>query len=328
MPRLTTARKLKVAARTARNMVVGRPITASFEITFNCNARCKHCNWGHYVEEPRLGPKVWGDLVAEIQSAVVQISGGEPLLRKDVYDIVAEMRRRDPWGVFVFTTNVQLMDEEKYVRLREAGVDEFSFSLDYPDERHNEFRRLKKNFEYISELVPKLALYGNEDIVLACVVQSDNYRDLPRIAELAKEWGVCVNFSVYTHLRSGNEALLFSQDGKLEALRAVVDRLIEMQKNGYPIVTSSYSLRKMLAFYSTNAVPNCKAGRRFLIVNPWGKLAPCGVIQGRHNSQKELVEAFGRNNTCEQCYTAIRANCEKSPYRMIVDALRLVRTRQ
>ena len=104
-----------------------------------------------------------------------------------------------------------------------VGVDEFSFSLDYPDERHNEFRKLKKNFEHLRELIPRLAAYGNRDIVLACVIQSENYRDLPRIAELAKQWGVEVNFSIYNHLRTGNRELSINSAGALDELRTIFD---------------------------------------------------------------------------------------------------------
>ena len=328
MPKLSTARKLGVALRAAKNMAVGRPITVSFEITFNCNANCKHCNWGPYVKEPRLGPEVWADRLAELKPAVAQISGGEPLLRKDVYDIIAEMRRRDPLAVFVFTTNVQLLTEEKYLRLREVGVDEFSFSLDYPDERHNEYRKLKENFEHIRDLVPRLAQHGHDDIVMACVVQSDNFTELPRIAELAKQWGVKVNFSIYTHLRSGNTELTINPNGQLSALIGIIDQLVRMQRDGYPIVTSEYSMRKIIEFYRTRSMPDCQAGRRFFIINPWGKIAPCGMIQGEYDSQDEIIEKFTKSNRCDQCYTAIRANCEKSPKRMVLDALRALRTRK
>lgn len=327
MPKLSATRKLAVAARAAKNMAIGRPITVSFEITFNCNANCRHCNWGPYVEEPHLSPEVWANRLVELKPAVAQISGGEPLLRKDVCDIIAKMRQRDPLAVFVFTTNVQLLTEEKYFKLRDAGVDEFSFSLDYPNERHNEYRQLKKNFEHICELVPQLARHGNDDIVMACVVQADNFTELPRIAELAREWGVKVNFSIYTHLRTGNKELTISPDGQLSALTKVVNQLVMMQRNGYPIVTSAFSMRKIIEFYQTRSMPDCQAGRRFFIINPWGKIAPCGMIQGEFDSQDEIIEKFTRSNRCDQCYTAIRANCEKSVLRMILDALRAVRRR-
>ena len=145
MPKLTLRRKATVAGRTATNIARSRPITVSFEVTYNCNADCLHCDLGAYVKEPRLGPEVFAHWISELRPAVAQISGGEPLLRKDILDIIAAMRKRDPAAVFVLTTNVQLLTEEKYLQLRQAGIDQFSLSLDYPDERQNTFRKLKNN---------------------------------------------------------------------------------------------------------------------------------------------------------------------------------------
>ncbi len=326
MPKLSTARKMLLAGRTAKNLATGKPITVSFEVTFNCNADCLHCNWGLYIKEPRLGPEFWANKLGELQPAVAQISGGEPLLRKNIVEIIQAMREQDPLAVFVLTTNGQLLTEENYFRLREAGVDEFSCSIDYPDSRHNEYRKLKNNFEYLSDLVPRLAGHHNQDIVLACVIQSDNFKSAPQIAQLARDWGVKVNFSIYTHLRTGNTDLGINSNGQLGELHKIVDQLVKMQSNGYPIVTSEYSLRRVLDFYRQGALPDCQAGRRFFIVNPWGKLAPCGLIQGQFDTQEELLEKFTKGNRCELCYTAIRANCEKSPSRMIADALRTLRT--
>ena len=228
MPKLSLQRKVRIAGRTTGNIFRARPITVSFEVTYNCNARCKHCDLGDYVKEPRLAPEAFGRWMSELRPAVAQISGGEPLLRKDLVDIIRDMRRRDQVAVFVLTTNVQLLDEEKYLALKDAGVDQFSLSLDYPDERQNDFRRLKKNFEHIRELVPRLARYGNQDLILACVVQSDNFRELPRIAELARQWGAAVNFSTYNALRTGNKDYLISSKQGLDELRQVVDRLADM----------------------------------------------------------------------------------------------------
>jgi len=323
MPKLSPKRQLQLAARAITNLARGRPITVSFEVTFNCNADCEHCNWGRSlkVDEPRLEPARWGDLVDEIRPVVAQISGGEPLLRRDIYDIISEMRRRDGLAAFVLTTNAQILNEERYERLRECGIDQFSISLDYPDERHNGYRSLDNSFQKLRELIPRLTAKGNDDVLLACVVQSQNYRDLPAIVEIAREWGASVNFSIYTHLRTGKEYLTVNPDGQLVELAEVVERLIRMQADGYPIATSPYSLRKIVEFYRTRSQPNCQAGRRFFIVNPWGKLAPCGIIHGDYCNQRELVEGFSKGNKCELCYTAIRGNSEKSPYRMIADAV-------
>lgn len=328
MPALTAARQAKIAGRTLKNILTGKPVCVSFEITYNCNARCKHCDLGDYIEEPRLGPEVFGEHIAQLKPAVAQISGGEPTLRKDLPEIVREMRRRDPVAVFVITTNVQILNEERYLELRDAGIDQFSLSLDYPDERQNEFRNLKGNFERIAELVPRLARHGNNDIIFACVVQSDNFRDLPKIADLAKKWGVSVNFSTYNSLRTDNTDYLVTKPEDQVDLKRVVDQLLEMQSDGYSIHTSRWTMYQMMKFFRTGHHPNCRAGTRFLIVNPWGKLTPCGMFRDMYDSQEELVSKFARTNECDKCFTSIRANSEKSLYRLLVDALRVVRSKR
>jgi MoaA/NifB/PqqE/SkfB family radical SAM enzyme len=325
MPRLSGARKAGIAFRTLKNIIVGRPVTVSFEVTYNCNARCKHCDLGDYIKEPKKTPDDFARWIEELRPAVAQISGGEPMLRKDIYDIVREMRRRDPVAVFVITTNVSILNEERYLKLREAGIDQFSFSLDYPDERHNEFRSLKGNFEHIRDLSKKLVKHGNKDIILACVVQSDNFRDLPRMAELAKEWGVAINFSTYNSLRTDNTDYLVQSNGDLSELTQIVDKLAAMQKDGYPIMTSEWTLRQMIKFFRTGHYANCRAGTRFMIVGPTTELTPCGMFRETYESQKDLQKRFASQNKCDLCFTSIRANSEKTAYRLLVDALRVVR---
>ncbi len=327
MPPLSAGRKAKIAARTALNILRGKPVTVSFEITYNCNADCEHCDLGHYIEEPRLEPHVFADWIPKLKPAVAQLSGGEPTLRKDLPEIARAMRARDKTMILVVTTNAQNINEERYLALKEAGVDHFSMSLDYPDERHNTFRHLNGNFEHMADLVPRLAKYNNQDIIMACVVQSDNFRDLPQIAERAREWGVACNFSTYNSLRTGREFYLISKPEDQVELEAIVDKLLTMQKEGYPILTSEWTLREMIKFFKEGKNSDCKAGKRFAIVNPWGKLTPCGMVREQFDSQAEMIEKFTKDNKCEKCFTAIRANCEKTPARLLKDALRAVRAR-
>jgi MoaA/NifB/PqqE/SkfB family radical SAM enzyme len=277
---------------------------------------------GDYIAEPRTEAEVFANWLEELKPAVAQISGGEPTLRKDLVEIVQAMRQRDPVAVFVITSNVQNLNEERYLQLREAGIDQFSFSLDYPDGRHNVFRNLKNNFQHIQELIERVVKYKNDDIVLACVVQSDNFRDLPRMAALAREWGVTVNFSTYNSLRTGKEYYLISNPDDLAELREIVEELVSMQKNGYPIMSSPWTLRQMVKFFETGRREDCRAGHRFLIVTPWGKVSPCGMNREGYESREQLQREFSSKNLCDQCFTAIRANSEKSPYRLLLDGIR------
>ena len=77
----------------------------------------------------------------------------------------------------------------------------------------------------------------------------------------------------------------------------------------------------MRSFFSNGGIPNCRAGEKFLIVNPDGALSPCGLILKKFDSQKELVRQFSKGNTCKDCNTSIRANSEKPIKKLVVESL-------
>jgi len=119
MSRLSKTRQLALGLRGVKNFFGKKPLCVSFEITYSCNARCQHCHLGGMIkDEKRASP----------EPVVAQISGGEPLLRKDLKDIIQAIYRPQRPPYIVITTNAALLDEKKYRELREAGVDEFSLS--------------------------------------------------------------------------------------------------------------------------------------------------------------------------------------------------------
>lgn len=68
-------RALSLGKRGFLNYVQNRPYSVSFEVTYSCNARCKHCHLGGPVTEERATPARLGLLYNEIQSVVAIISG-------------------------------------------------------------------------------------------------------------------------------------------------------------------------------------------------------------------------------------------------------------
>ena len=72
------------------------------------------------------------------------------------------------------------MTEERYLELREAGVDQFSVSLDFPDDRHDVFRGLPGLYDHISDLIPRCARHGYDNIVLNSCITSENVDEINR----------------------------------------------------------------------------------------------------------------------------------------------------
>lgn len=317
-------RALSLAKRGVRNFFTRRPLTVSFEVTYSCNARCKHCHLGGIIKGEQLAsPERFGELCRQIQPVVAQISGGEPLLRKDLEQIVQSMKRPNRAPYIVVTTNGLMLTRQRYESLRRAGVDQFSVSLDYPDERHDEFRGVKGLFRRIENLVKELSAGNGKAITLSCVVQRDNFRDLIKIADLSERWGVSVNFSTYTWLRTNDMNYVLDQDDLVE-FRHIVRQLLSLRNKYRNFFASEYTFDRMIEFYKRGGIPNCKAGEKFFIVNPDGTFSPCGLIITRYKHQHEIYEKFLKTNTCTACNTSIRSNCEKPVKYLIKDNLRSI----
>ncbi|OGD19877.1 MAG: hypothetical protein A2W03_08315 [Candidatus Aminicenantes bacterium RBG_16_63_16] len=314
-------RSLSLAGLGIKNYLVKRPLTISFEITHACNARCRHCHLGGPFQENRATARDYGRICREVKPVIAQISGGEPLLRRDLDDIVREFRVPNRAPYIVITTNAALLTVQRYAELREAGVDEFSISLDYPDERHDEFRGIPGLFGKISRLIDGLNASGDKAITLCCVVQRDNFRDLPRLAELAREWNVKINFSTYTPLRTNDQDYMIS-GGDLLELREITRRLLAFRKNHDTVFNTEYAFDNMIRYFEQGGIPRCRTGDRFCNVNPDGTFSPCGLIITRHPSLRELRRKFARTNTCIYCLTSIRSNCEKPLWRSARDTLK------
>ena len=181
-------RTASLTKRAVTNYLVNRPLCVSFEITHNCNARCKHCHRGGEVDKKRASPEQFSDMFNELKPPVIQISGGEPLLRKDVYEIIEALKQPDGTPFIIFVTNAALLTEENYHRLCDTGVDMYSVSLDYPDERHDEFRSIPGLFGHIRALVEAVTAENDNGITLNCVVHSKNFREMIPRCELALDW--------------------------------------------------------------------------------------------------------------------------------------------
>ena len=292
--------------------ITNRPIVVSYEITLSCNCNCRHCDLGGLIkDEKQIKPEEYGDLTQRLKPLAAQISGGEPLLRKDIAAIVKAIKQS---GVkyMILVTNGALLNESNYLQLREAGVDQFSVSLDFPDERHDEFRRRPGLYKRLEQTLPRLAKLGFQYIILNTAITKDNLREIVPLTKKAAEWGVDISYSAYTALRTGNKDYCLNNGEDLEILRQAINELIILKNQGIHLVNPELTLRDTLKFFEQGYMPNCKAGIRFLIVMPDGSLVPCSLHRSKYATQEEMIENFSRTNQCGSCYVAIRSYSEMS----------------
>jgi MoaA/NifB/PqqE/SkfB family radical SAM enzyme len=303
---------IKLITEAIHNYTTSRPMVVSYEVTLSCNCNCRHCDLGGFIkDEKQIEPEEYGDLTQRLKPLAAQISGGEPLLRKDITDIVKAIRQA---GVryTILVTNGVLLNESNYLQLREAGVNQFSVSLDFPDERHDEFRRRPGLYRRLGQTLPLLARLGFRDIVLNTAITKANVREVLPLEKKAAEWGVDISYSAYTALRTGNKDYCLNNGEDLEILRQAIKELIILKNQGIHLVNPELTLRDTLKFFEQGYMPNCKAGIRFLVVMPDGSLVPCSLHRSKYATQEEMIENFSRTNQCGSCYVAIRSYSEMS----------------
>ncbi|MEK7406573.1 MAG: radical SAM protein [Acidobacteriota bacterium] len=314
MRRTSFLESLGVIARGSLNWFTGRPLVVSFEVTDSCTCYCKHCDHGGPKDDSRhLKPPDYRRYMEALRPCVVQISGGEPLMRDDLVNIVRHIKGDSVLPYTILVSNWSLMTEERYLELRAAGVHQFSVSLDFPDQRHDAFRRHPGLFVHLSRLVPRLGALGHDDIVLNSCITSENVAEINALGDTARQWGVNICFSAYTVRRTGCRDYFLHTPEQLAMLNGQLDR-IEARRDGTRwIVNEPSTIEATRRYFENGGTPGCTAGLRFLVVTADGALQPCSMQFQRYRleDRERMVAEFTRNNTCDQCYVSIRSYLDK-----------------
>jgi len=314
MRKLPFAESLRVIGRGSLNWRADRPIVVSFEVTDSCTCYCKHCDHGGPKDTSHdLKPADYRRYVKELRPCVVQVSGGEPLMRKDIVDVVRNIKGDSGLPYTILVSNWSPMTEERYHQLREVGINQFSVSLDFPDERHDDFRGLPGLYRHLSRIIPKLATLGHDDIVLNNCITAENLSEINAVADKAQEWGVNVSFSAYSPRRTGCRDYFLNSPEQLDLLKTQFEKIRARMDESNWIVNSDTTLEATRRYFENGGMPGCRAGHRFLVVTSDGYLQPCSMHFTRFplHERDRLITEFTENNKCDECYVSIRSYLDK-----------------
>jgi MoaA/NifB/PqqE/SkfB family radical SAM enzyme len=309
------ARSLRIIGRGSSNWIARRPIVVSFEVTDACTCWCKHCDHGGPRDESRnLQPADFGRYMEALRPCVVQVSGGEPLMRGDIVEVVRNIKAGGGLPYTILVSNWSLMTEELYRELRAAGIDQFSVSLDFPDERHDEFRVHPGLYAHLSRIVPRCAAFGHDDIVLNTCITSENVAEINAIADRARQWRVNVCYSSYSPRRTGCRDYFLNTPAQLDTLRSELALLESRRDRSNWIVNAPTTIAATERFFEDGGAPGCKAGLRFLVVTSDGALQPCSMQFHRYGLQdrQRMIAEFTAPNRCGECYVSIRSYLDKT----------------
>ena len=193
-----------------------------------CNLTCKHCyalSADHdYAGE--LGTQEVYTVMDDLRAfgvPVLILSGGEPLMRPDLFDIAA---RAQGMGFYIgLSTNGTLIDEPMADRVAAAGFDYVGISLDGLKPTHDKFRRLDGAFDRSLAAVRFLGARGVK-VGLRFTMTSMNAHDLPALLALMREEGAQKFY--FSHLNyAGRGNIHRGKDAHFTATREALDLLFE-----------------------------------------------------------------------------------------------------
>ena len=199
-----------------------------------CNLKCVHCySQSKDIEYPgelnTKEAKAMLDGLAEYGAPVILFSGGEPLMREDLMELITYARNKGLRAVI--STNGTLITEEKAEELKKFGLSYVGISLDGLKETNDKFRGIEGAFDDALQGIRNCLKLGIK-VGLRFTINKRNAQDIPGIFELIEKEKiprVCFYHLVY----SGRGSRLMEEDLSHEETRRVVDLIIDKTKEAH-----------------------------------------------------------------------------------------------
>jgi MoaA/NifB/PqqE/SkfB family radical SAM enzyme len=282
-----------------------RPFSATWAVTNRCNLRCSYCNCPFidptHLDLPRVATMF--DRLQTIGVRRLGLAGGEPMMRKDIGEIVALAKDRGFW--VSINSNLTL-----YARHPErlAGADLVYTSLD-GDEAAHVAARGEGSHDGVLQGIAALVAAG-KPVIAICVVTEHSLRQVGAILRQAESLGFRVHFQPQctdTDIVRGSVSPSVTNEEFRQFWR---DLLVE-KRRGRPIVSSTAFLEFLAGWddFSISAVdtPNtrCAAGHGFFYIDPLGRAYPCAYTKGKTTAVDLLAAdwrtAWDRETPCNRC---------------------------
>jgi len=305
LAQLRPTERVRAVAKYARQRLNQGLLSLTFEVTKRCNARCDFCD--HWREPKQPEGVDFVDVVQRLDPLAVIFCGGEPLLRRDIVETVREVARVPGWRYHVLITNGWLLTPELGLELHRAGLHQINVSLNWPDDRQSEERRLKGLFGRIERTVPALTRQGVE-VNLNTMIMRDNLDEVPRIARLATEWGAKVTYTLYSEYCNGNESHQIPA-ADASRLARVIDELIALKDRHRHITNNKYYLRECVEFIAGKRIPGCLAGQKMVHITPQGMVKPCADLEPICHYTEFDHRSFSGVG-CDICWMACRGEVQ------------------
>ncbi|MBM4032328.1 MAG: radical SAM protein [Planctomycetes bacterium] len=314
----------------------------AWELTRACNLACRHCRAAATSCVPpgelstEEATRLLDDIASFAQPTII-LTGGEPLLRADLFDIAAHAASL---GLrTVAATNGSLLDASAARRLADAGVRRVSISLDGSNAAsHDALRAVPGAFDSALRGIAA-AREAGLPFQINTTLTTDNAAELPALYDLAVRLGAAA-YHVFLLVPTGRAAALRGMELDAPRYEAVLDWLAERYAAS-PIEIRATCAPHFYRILRQRGIPTqargCLAGQSFCFISHTGDVQPCGYFDlqcgnVRTQSLAEIWEAAplfadlrdpsaygGKCGCCE--FLAVCGGCRARAYEATGDPL-------
>lgn len=284
----------------------GAPFLVVWNYTWICNLRCKHCyasaGDAHPEEMTTEEAKIAIKEMADAGVTIIAFSGGEPLLRRDFFDIA---KLAHDYGIFTaVATNGTVITEEVAKKLKEIGIGYVQISLDGArPETHDQFRGVNGAWERAVRGIKNCVNVGIFTEV-ATTATKLNYQEIPEVVDfcekLGVDWWMMFNFvptgrgrfiiendltpeereellrKLWSKLRSKPKMQVLSTAPQFARVALQMEEEMKEKMEEVIVPTHFYNphLHGQLIELS-DFIGGCGAGRFYCALDPDGTITPC-----------------------------------------------------
>lgn len=186
------------------------PFTLAWEITRACALRCVHCR---AEAQPKRDPRELSteegfrliDQITEIGGPILVLTGGDPLMRRDIFDFISYAGKDRGLRVALSPSATALVTRERLRKAAAAGVTRTHISLDgATKESHDSFRQSPGSFQRTLDIMDNLRDLGMS-LQMGTTVSRHNVHELDAIADIAARYGA-VMLNVFFLVPTGRGA--------------------------------------------------------------------------------------------------------------------------
>lgn len=274
------------------------PLYVQFAVSKRCDLKCRMCQAVESRKHERelTLPEIerLADILAELNTGVLVLTGGEPLLRKDLPEIVEAFTKR---GISArLQTNATLATDRRVEALVAAGLKEVTVSLDtldpgkqdYINNSEGSWMRIIRGLSVFSRHLPRKGNMSGINIV----VSRRNLTEIPRLIRFTTAIGFYASL-IPVHLsgnggadrdpefivRTNSPGFAFTRE-EFPVIDSVYDEVIRMKKQGHLVYNSYRFLRETPDFLKHSKIHwKCDSPTLYFSISPEGRFLPCVDIR-------------------------------------------------